>query len=78
MIDRNTFDSVSGKLYSRRIVIRNGKRKDKPLFVRLYNFTEISDLLKRERLGIYKVYEDWDAKSFTSDSRKMIIVAKKR
>lgn len=78
MIDRNTFDVVSGKLYSRRIVIRNGKRKDKPLFVRLYNFTEISDLLKRERLGIYKVYKDWDAKPFTNDSRKMIIFAKKR
>ena len=78
MVDRNTFDVVSGKLYNRRIVIRNGKKKDKPFFVRLYNFTEINDLLSRESLGIYKVYEDWDAKPFTSDSRKMIIVAKKR
>ena len=58
MIDQNTFDSVSGRLYNRRIVIRNGKKKDKPFFVRLYNFTEISDLLKREKLAIYKVYED--------------------
>ena len=78
MIDQNTFDSVSGRLYNKRIVIRNGKKKDKPFFVRLYNFTEIKDLLKREKLSIYKVYGDWGANLFTSDSRKMIIVGKKR
>jgi len=77
MIDRNTFNSATGRVYNKRIVIRNGKRKDKPFFVRLYNPTEIRDLLNRAGLSIYKMYGGWEPKSFTSDSRRMIIIAKK-
>jgi len=77
MIDRINFDSVTGRLCNRRIVIRDGKRNDKPFSIRLYNPTEIRDLLNLAGLKIYKIYDDWDAKSFTTDSRKMIIIAKK-
>ncbi len=77
MIDRNTFDSATGRVYNKRIVIRNGKKKDKPFFVRLYNPTEMKDLLNKAGLQIYKMYSNWDAKPFTSDSRRMIIIAKK-
>lgn len=77
MIDRNTFDSATGRLTNRRIVIRGGKRRDKPFFVRLYNPTEIKELLSRAGLTIHKIYGDWDAKPFTSNSGRMIIVAKK-
>ncbi len=78
MIERNTFDSATGRLCNRRIVIRDGKRKDKPFFVRLYNPTEIRDLLRRAGFEIYKMYSNWDAKPFTSYSRRMIVIAKKR
>ena len=74
---RFTSDRVTGQLYDKRIIIRNGKRKDKPFFVRLYNPTEIRDLLNRAGLQIYKMYCDWEAKPFTNDSRRMIIIAKK-
>lgn len=77
MIDRNTFDSITGRVYNKRIVIRNGKRKDKPFFIRLYNLTEIRDLLNRAGLSIYKNYGDWNSRPFTNDSRRMIIIAKK-
>ena len=77
MIERNSFNSATGRIYNKRIVIRNGKRKDKPFFVRIYNPTEIRDLLNKAGLSIYKMYSDWDTKSFTSDSRRMIIIAKK-
>lgn len=77
LIDRNTFDSETGRLYNKRIVIRNGKRKDKPYFIRLYNPTEIRELLSRTGLGIYKIYGNWAATPFTSDSRRMIIIATK-
>lgn len=77
MIDRNTFNSATGRVYNKRIVIRNGKRKDKPFFVRLYNLTEIGDLLNRVGLRIYKLYGDWDSNPFTNESRRMIIIAKK-
>jgi len=77
MIDRITFNSTTGRLYNKRIIIKNGKRKDKPFFVRLYNPTEIGDLLNRVGLRIYKMYGDWDSKPFTNESRRMIIIAKK-
>jgi SAM-dependent methyltransferase len=77
MIDRNIFDSATGRIYNKRIVIRNGKRKDKPFFIRLYNPTEIRDLLSRAGMKISKIYSGWDAKPFTSDSRRMIIIAKR-
>ncbi|MCL0079103.1 class I SAM-dependent methyltransferase [Dehalococcoidia bacterium] len=77
MIDRHTFDSATGRVYNRRIVIRNGKRKDKPFSVRLYNPTEIRDLLSRAGLSINKIHEDWGAEPFSSNSRRMIITAKK-
>jgi len=77
MIERNTFDSATGRVYDKRIIIRDGKRKDTPYFVRLYNPTEIRDLLRNAGLTIYKIYGGWDAKPFTTDSKRMIIIAKK-
>ncbi|MCK4400795.1 class I SAM-dependent methyltransferase [bacterium] len=77
MIDRNTFDSVTGRMYTKRIVIRDGKRKDKPFFIRHYTPGEIRDLLSKAGFGIYKMYGDWNANPITSDSGRMIIIAKK-
>ena len=77
MIERNSFNSATGRIYNKRIVIRNGKRKDKPFFVRLYNPTEIRDLLVKAGFSIYKMYGDLQANPLTSDSKRMIIIAKK-
>jgi len=77
MIDRNTFHSTTGRLYNKRIIITGGKRKDKQFFIRLYNPTEIRDLLSKAGFGICKIYGDWDGKPFTSYSRRMSIIAKK-
>lgn len=43
----------------------------------LYNPTEIVNLLTRVGLQIYKMYGDWEAKPFTNDSRRMLIIARK-
>jgi len=77
MIDRNTFDSATGRLYNRRIIIRDDVRKDKPFFVRIYNPTEISDVLDRAGLGVYKMYGGWDGQQISTDSRRMVVVARK-
>ena len=76
MIDRNTFDVITGCIRCRRIEIRDGNRKDKNFFIRLYNFTEIKDLLERAGLKIEKVFGDWDSSPLTNDSSKMIIISK--
>ena len=77
MIDRSSFDGLSGKLYNRRIVIRNGVRRDKPFFVRIYNPTEIRDLLHRAGLEPYQFYSDWNGAPISVDARRMIVVARK-
>jgi SAM-dependent methyltransferase len=78
MIDRNTFDRATKRIYDKRIIIRNGKRKDAPFFIRLYNSDEIRKLLNKAGFGIYKIYENWHAKPFTRRSKTgMIIIAQK-
>jgi SAM-dependent methyltransferase len=78
MIDIHSYDKTTYRLYNKRIVIRNGQRKDKPFFVRLYSPNEIKALLKKAGLKLLKIYSDWEGKPFTVDSRRMIIVAEKR
>ncbi len=77
MIDRLEFDSLTGRLCNRRIVIRNGVRRDKPFFVRLYNPSEICDLLSRAGLRVEKMYGGWDGEPVSADARRMIVIARK-
>ena len=77
LIDRHTFDKATNRLYDKRIVIRNGIRKDKPFFVRLYNRKEMSILLKRAGFKSLKFFSDWDSRPLTNESKRMIVIAKK-
>jgi SAM-dependent methyltransferase len=77
MIDIHKYDDKTFRLYNRRIVIRDGKRKDKPFFVRLYSPAEIRILLKKAGMRIFVMYSDWEGKAFTNKSRRMIIIAQK-
>jgi SAM-dependent methyltransferase len=77
MIDRLSFDGLTGRWYNKRIVIRDGLRKDKPFFVRLYNPSEIKVLLYQSGLELNHVYGGWDTKEFTSEAHRMVVVARK-
>jgi SAM-dependent methyltransferase len=77
MINRNSFDMLTGRWHNQRIVIRNGIRKDKPFSIRLYNPTEIRTLLNKVGLECYKMYGDWSAQPLSADSRGMVVIAKK-
>jgi SAM-dependent methyltransferase len=77
MIDRHLFDSLSGRLYNRRIVIREGVRRDKPFFIRMYNASEIQSLVNQASMKIVNICGDWDANPLTTESRRMIIIAEK-
>lgn len=77
MIDRISFDPISGRSENRRIVLRDGKRKDKPFSIRLYNATEIRELLGRAGLAVHQVYNGWEGTPLSADSRRMVIVARK-
>lgn len=77
MIDRSSFDPLTGRLHNRRLVIRDGVRRDKPFFVRMYNATEIRDLLERAGLEVASIRGGWDGSPLTTESRRMVIIAKK-
>jgi SAM-dependent methyltransferase len=77
MIDRHTFVPASGRMYNRRIVIRDGIRKDKPFFVRMYSATEIPGLLGQAGLKTLQIYGGWDFEPLTMEARRMMIIAEK-
>lgn len=77
MIDRNRFDPLSGRLSNFRIIIRDGRRKDTPFFLRLYNPTEIVALLEQTGFVLEKVFGDWKGNRFDGDSKRMILIARK-
>lgn len=77
MIDRMTFDCLQGRLYNKRIVIRDGVRKDKPNFVRLYNLQETRTLLAQAGLELEHVYGSFDGTNFSSDSHRMVVLARR-
>ena len=77
MIDINKLDTVEGRLYDRRIVLRNGVIKEKPFFVRQYAPTEIRDLLERVNLKVTKMFGNYDSSPLSVNSRRMIVIAVK-
>jgi SAM-dependent methyltransferase len=76
LINRFSFDVLTGRFHNRRIVIRNGIRSDKPFSIRLYNATEICQLLKRAGLGDYKWFDE-NNQPLSASSRMMVVIARK-
>jgi SAM-dependent methyltransferase len=76
MINRLSFDVLTGRFHNRRVVIRDGVRKDKPFSIRLYNATEIRDLLSKVGLKVYKML-GYDGQVLSANSRGMVIIARK-
>jgi SAM-dependent methyltransferase len=75
-INRLSFDVLSGRFHNRRILIRDGIRKDKPFSIRLYNATEIRDLLNRAGLQVRKMV-GYGGQPLSADSRGILVVAQK-
>jgi len=77
MINRLSFDVLTGRFHNRRIVVRDGVRKDKPFSIRLYDATEIRDLLNKASLEVYKMLGD-DGRPLSANSRRMVVIARRR
>jgi SAM-dependent methyltransferase len=77
MIDRLSFDGLMGRQMNKRIVIRDGIRKDKPFSIRLYNPNEIQALVDQAGLELDHLYADWDGAELTPESRRMVVIARK-
>jgi SAM-dependent methyltransferase len=78
MIDRLSFDNLQGRSYNRRVVFRDGVRKDKPFSLRLYNSNEIHALIKQAGLTVEHIYGDWDSQELNPESRRLVVIARKQ
>ncbi|OGF50420.1 MAG: hypothetical protein A2044_06085 [Candidatus Firestonebacteria bacterium GWA2_43_8] len=78
MIDRVHFDSPTGRLVNRRTYLRNGKRHDSEFFIRQYNYNELSALLLEAGFEIKTALGDWDGNLFSSDSSRLMVIARKK
>lgn len=77
MIDRMSFDTLQGRSINKRIVIRDGIRKDKPISIRFYNPTEIRALIDQAGMELEHIYADWQGAELTAESRRMVVIARK-
>lgn len=77
MIDRMAFDSLQGRSYNRRIVLRDGFRKDKPFSIRLYNPNEIQELITRAGLVLERIYGGWETQEVNPESNQIVVIARK-
>ena len=76
LINRLSFDVLTGHFQNRRIIIRQGIRKDKPFSIRLYNATEISRLLTRAGLVGIELLGENDL-PLSATSRRIVVIARK-
>lgn len=77
MIDRNSFDSLTGLMHNRRITIRNGVRRDMPFAIRIYNPSEMRQMLERAGLEVQAMYGGFDGQPVSADSRRLVVLARK-
>jgi SAM-dependent methyltransferase len=76
LINRFSFDGLTGRFHNRRIIIRRGLRIDKPFAIRMYNATEIRQLLDRAGLVDYQLLGE-DHQPLSAHSRRLIVIAHK-
>lgn len=77
MIDRNSFDSQTGLLYNQRIVIRDGVRRDVPFAIRIYNPSEMRQVLVNAGLEVVGIYGNWEGEPASSASQRLVMLARK-
>lgn len=78
MINRFSFDVLSGRLTNHRIIIRDGIRKDRPFSIRLYSVSEMREILGRVGMDMLEVYGEWDGRPLELESASMVVIARKK
>ncbi|AEC52642.1 putative protein Methyltransferase type 11 [Pyrococcus sp. NA2] len=77
MIDMSSFDVLTGRMHVRRMIIRNNQRRVVEYSLRIYTYTELSEMLKRAGFKIEKVYGSFDGKELSLKTPRIIVVAQK-
>ncbi|WP_457752903.1 class I SAM-dependent methyltransferase [Thermococcus sp.] len=77
MIDITDFDLFSGRANTKRIIIRDNKRREFSFSVRIYTFTELKELLRRAGFEIRKVYGGFDGRELSLNAPRIIMIVRK-
>jgi SAM-dependent methyltransferase len=77
MIDRHFFDTATGRLVDRRILVRGGVVKHLPFSIRLYSFSEIGLLLGAVGLRVVAAYGDFGGAPVSMQQNRMIVISQK-
>jgi SAM-dependent methyltransferase len=76
MIDRSRFDPLTSTVHTERIVLRGGRTRRVPFFVRLFTFTELRDWLLDAGFAGVNGYGE-DATPLAPTSRRLIVTAQR-
>jgi SAM-dependent methyltransferase len=76
LIDRNRFDPLTGRIVSERTIVRGGRVRRVPYFVRLFGFTELRDWLLQAGFATVDGY-DQDGVALSPASRRLLAVAQR-
>lgn len=75
-IDRHRYDILTGRSYSEKIIIKDGKMRRMEYFVRYFTYTEIRDWCLQAGFSQVEGYGD-NGEPLTIDSQRMDVIAKK-
>jgi hypothetical protein len=74
MVDSSTFDGMSGRLVTQRIIVRGGKVSTSNYNIRLPALTEFRDWLTKA--GFQSVrFQSRQCEPITLDSRRLVVLA---
>ena len=76
VINRLSFDSLTGRFHNRRLLVRDGVSKEKPFSIRLYSAQEIGNLLGKAGLEIEQLLGAY-GQPLSNQSQRLIVLAKK-
>ncbi|MEO7327038.1 MAG: class I SAM-dependent methyltransferase [Minicystis sp.] len=77
MIDRHHFDTQSGRLIDRRILVRDGVIKRRPFSIRLYSLSELALLLGAVGLSVCDTFGDFRGAPVSMQHNRMVVIARK-
>lgn len=77
MIDRHHFDTRTGRLIDRRILVRDGVIKRRPFSIRLYSLSELSLLLGAVGLSVYATFGDFTGAPVSLQHNRLVVLSRK-
>lgn len=77
MIDRQSFDTVTGRFVDRRTYVRGGRARTVTWSIRLYALSEIKTLLTAAGLAVERTWGSWTGAPISFAQNRMLLLARK-